>query len=252
MEPGTGIEPGDLARRINQRRHELGVTTEDLAREAGLDPSFLEYFERHADVHLGGGTLSAIARVLQTSTASLLGADRNRAPGRARALPGAVLEPLTPTQCHALLKTGGVGRVIFNASRGPVAHPVNYRFSNGEVLFNTTVNTATELESQPRVGFEIDHIDDVFTEGWSVIVTGPARRVDNPDELVEHATHGLSPWAGGARGVVVAIAAAEVTGRVIVHDGLDNRTARPVRRPPRSRGYSKKSANDQAHMRSEP
>ena len=122
---------------------------------------------------------------------------------------------------------GGVGRVIFCPSRGPVALPVNFRFSNGEVLFNTTVKTAIELESQSKVGFEIDRIDDVFSEGWSVIVTGFARLVDNPDDLVEHAAHGLEPWAGGTRRAVVAITADEITGRVIVHDGSSERAARP-------------------------
>ena len=108
-----------------------------------------------------------------------------------------------------------------------MAHPVNFRFSNGEVLFNTTVNTAIELESQGIVGFEFDRIDDVFSEGWSVIVTGSARLVDHPDELVEHAAHGLVPWAGGARGAVVAITADEVTGRVIVHDWSSEPRVRP-------------------------
>ena len=118
-----------------------------------------------------------------------------------------------------------MGRVIFRASRGPVALPVNFRFSNDEVLFNTMVKTAFELECQGTVGFEIDRIDDLLSEGWSVIVTGSARLVDHPDELVEHAEHGLVSWAGGARGAVVAITADEVTGRVIVHDGSSERTA---------------------------
>lgn len=257
MEPDPGIEPGDLARRITQRRHELGLSVQDLSREAGLDPRFLEYFEGHSAVQLDGRALSAIARVLQTSPVSLLGGDRNQVPGRGRALPGAILEPLTPAQCRALLEPGGVGRVIFNASRGPVAHPVNFRYSNGEVLFNTTVNTAARLESQTTIGFEIDRIDEVFTEGWSVIVTGPARRVDDPDELVKHAAHGLVPWAGGARGAVVAIIAAEVTGRAILHDGLDNRSSRrkPVTRPSRpatfSHSSSRKPVVGQSQVRSE-
>lgn len=225
MESTLENEPGDLARRITIRRQELGLTMEDLARQAGLDPSFLEYFERHTDVQLGRGALSTIARVLQTSPARLLGGDRNRALGSASALPGAILEPLTPAQCRAHLGGGGVGRVIFHASRGPVAFPVNYRFSNNEVFFNTTVKAARELESQPLVGFEIDRIDDAFSEGWSVIVTGSARQEDNPEQLVEHAAHKTRPWAGGARGAVVAITVAEVTGRIIVHDGTDNGTA---------------------------
>ena len=114
-----------------------------------------------------------------------------------------------------------MGRVIFRAPHGPVALPVNFRYSNGEVLFNTTLKTAIELESHGTVGFEIDRIDEVFSEGWSVIVTGSARLVDHPDELVEHAAHGLVSWAGGARGAVVAITADEVTGRVIVHGRVE-------------------------------
>ena len=222
MEPTTKNEPGDLARRITQRRQELGLTVEDFARKTGMDLGFLEYFEQHSDVQLGKSALASVARVLHTSPASLLGGDRNRAQGSARALPGAILEPITPAQCRAHLAAGGVGRVIFNASRGPVALPVNFRFSNEEVLFNTTVKAAVDLESQTTVGFEIDRIDDVFSEGWSVVVTGTARQVDHPDELVEHAAQGVVPWAGGARGAVVAITAAEVTGRVIMHDGTDH------------------------------
>ena len=227
MNTAIGTEPGDLARRITQRRQELGLTTEDLARQAGLDPGFLEYFEQHADFQLGLETLYKIARVLQSSPESLLGGDRNRALGSGGALPGAILEPLTPASCRAHLRAGGVGRVIFRASRGPVALPVNFRYSNGEVLFNTTLKTAIELESHGTVGFEIDRIDEVFSEGWSVIVTGSARLVDHPDELVEHAEHGLVSWAGGARGAVVAITADEVTGRIIVHDASREGRAGP-------------------------
>ena len=227
MNTATETEPGDLARRITRRRQELGLTAEDLARQAGLDLRFIEHFEGHSDMQLGSTTLDTIARVLQTSPASLLGEDRNGAVAKGDALPGTILEPMTPAQCRTHLKAGGVGRVIFRASRGPVAHPVNFRFSNGEVLFNTTVKTANELESQGTVGFEFDRIDDVFSEGWSVIVTGSARLVDHPDDLVEHAAHGLVPWAGGARVAVVAITADEVTGRVIVHDWSTEPRVRP-------------------------
>jgi transcriptional regulator with XRE-family HTH domain len=221
MEPATEDEPGDLARRITQRRQELGLTVEDFARQTGMDPGFLEYFEQHSDVELGKRTLTSVARVLQTSPTSLRGGDRHRPLGRASAIPGAILEPLTPGQCRAHLRAGGVGRVIFSAPRGPVALPVNYRFSNDQVLFSTTVHAAQDLESQTTVGFEIDRIDEAFSEGWSVLVTGCARRIDDPDQLVEHAAHEVVPWAGGARGAVVAITAAEVTGRVIVHDGRE-------------------------------
>src|ERR1700677_922488 len=37
---------GDLARRVSHRRNELGLTTEELARQAGVDAWFLAYFEQ--------------------------------------------------------------------------------------------------------------------------------------------------------------------------------------------------------------
>jgi hypothetical protein len=227
MEPSRESEAGDLARRISQRRHELGLSSDELAQRCGVDPTFLEYFERHSDVQLGTGTLRAIAHVLQISPAALLGGIRGRPLGSADAVAGAILEPLSQAQCQAHLGAGGVGRVIFNALRGPVALPVNYRYAKGEVLFNTTVNASKELETEPKVGFEIDRIDDVFSEAWSVIVTGSARRLDHPDQLVEHALHGVAPWAGGHRGAVVAITAEEVTGRVIVHDATGDEAVGP-------------------------
>ena len=123
-----------------------------------------------------------------------------------------------------------VGRVIFHASRGPVALPVNFRFSNEEVLFNTTVKAAVDLESQTTVGFEIDRIDDVFSEGWSVVVTGSARRVDHPDELVEHAATPSHPVGRRELGEPRSRSPpTEITGRVIIHDGSDHGTQGPGR-----------------------
>jgi hypothetical protein len=71
-----------------------------------------------------------------------------------------------------------------------------------------------------------------------VIVTGAVRRVDHPDELVEHAQHRVVPWAGGARGAVVAISADEITGRVIIHDGPGGAATRPAV-PPTSRASTR-------------
>jgi hypothetical protein len=222
MTTTTAPGPGDLARRIVHRRMALGLTREALARDAGVDETFLAYLEEHADVQLGRRTLATLARVLQTSPEELLGGDRDRPPGHGDAHPGAILEAMTPIQCRHHLEAGGVGRVIFNTPRGPVALPVNFRFSDGEVLIQTTLAHARELESQDRIGFEIDRIDDAVSEGWSVMVTGFAHQVDDPERLVEHAAAGLSPWAGGYRPALVAIAVDEITGRVIVHDRLSH------------------------------
>ena len=210
---------GDMSRRVARRRAELGLTIEQLADQTGIDPGYLQYFEDHADARLSEGSTLLLALALQTTPAALRG--RVEWPtGRGRAGPHPQLQPLTPEQCKAHLSAGGVGRVVFSTDRGPVALPVNYEYSDGHIVISTDVAKAAVLESQHIVGFEVDRIDDVMSEGWSVLVTGPARRVDDPEEILALSSLDLESWAGGARHALVAISPKETTGRVIVHPVL--------------------------------
>jgi transcriptional regulator with XRE-family HTH domain len=220
MKYNANSQAGDLARRIAHRRRELGLSVEELAQSAGIDSGYLRHLEAHSDARLTGSALSMVARALKVAPAVLRGGDRDRPLGRGQATLGAILEPLTRAQSLAYLECGGVGRVVFCSSRGPVALPVNYEFSNSEVIFSTTVAQAATLEVQDTVGFEIDRIDETVSEGWSVVVSGSARRVDDPDEILQHSARGLIPWAGGQRGALVSVSLQEVTGRSIVHDAV--------------------------------
>jgi hypothetical protein len=76
------------------------------------------------------------------------------------------------------------------------------------------------LEQQALVGFEIDRVDEATSEGWSVLVSGQALRVDDPDEVVRLSSLDLEPWAGGTRHALVKITPVTVTGRVIVHSAM--------------------------------
>jgi transcriptional regulator with XRE-family HTH domain len=208
---------GDLARRVAHRRNELGKSIEEVAETTGIDPAYLRYFEGSPDARLSAGTMILLAMALETTPEELYGALIERAPGPGRAVPHGELRPLTPEQCAAHLESGGVGRVVFLSERGPVAHPVNFVMGDGDIVVSTTPPQANQLESQERAAFQIDRVDEAMREGWSVLVSGPARRVDDPDELVELAALGLEPWAGGNRHAVVRIRPEIVTGRVIVH-----------------------------------
>jgi nitroimidazol reductase NimA-like FMN-containing flavoprotein (pyridoxamine 5'-phosphate oxidase superfamily) len=213
------LHPGDLARRAAHRRKELGKSIEEVASKAGIDPGYLKYFEENASARLSGGAVILLALALETTPEELYGGHVGRPPGRGGAGPNPELRELTAEQCRAHLEAGGVGRIVFVSERGPVAHPVNFASSGGDVVVSTSVEGAGALEDQERVSFQIDRVDEPMREGWSVLATGSARWVDDPDELVELAALGLEPWAGGARHTLIRITPDEVTGRVIIQHG---------------------------------
>jgi nitroimidazol reductase NimA-like FMN-containing flavoprotein (pyridoxamine 5'-phosphate oxidase superfamily) len=205
---------GDLARRVTHRRNELGLSTEELARRAGVDAWFLAYFEQSSDTTLSSGALLRLAVALDTTPLTLEGGQVDRPPGSGRAGPHPVLENLTGQQCEERLAAGGIGRIVLSTGSGPVAYPVNFTFTDGAVLFRTSDSMVDSISGV--VAFEVDHIDDAMSEGWSVLVRGHARLVEDAQERLKVAQLDLEPWAGGARLNVVEITPFEMTGRVIL------------------------------------
>lgn len=198
------------------------MSVEELASRAGIDPGYLEYFETNAEANLSGGTLLLIALALDTTPFELHGGSVDQAPGQARAMPHAELRELSAEQCRTHLSVGGIGRLVFAADRGPVALPVNYEFTNGQIVLSTDDAKAAALSSGDTVGFEIDRVDESLSEGWSVLVTGRCRRIEDADELERMSSLDLEAWAGGDRHTLVAIEPAKTTGRVIVHEAPPN------------------------------
>src|SRR5580698_1039556 len=91
---------GDLARRVAHRRIELGLSTEELAKRAGVDAWFLAYFEQSGDTTLTGGALLRLAVALDTTPFALEGGLVDRAPGIGGAGWQPMLESLTDKQCE--------------------------------------------------------------------------------------------------------------------------------------------------------
>ncbi len=125
-----------------------------------------------------------------------------------------VLESLTTQQCEGHLRAGGIGRIVLSTAVGPAAYPVNFVFVGGEVVFHASDSLADSIAGV--VAFEVDHVDDAMSEGWSVLVRGHARRIEDPEERQALAALNHEPWAGGARLNVISIEPFEMTGRVIV------------------------------------
>ena len=213
-ERSRGKHVGDLARRVTHRRNELGLSTEELARRAGVDTWFLAYFEQSSDTTLSAGALLRLAVALDTTPLTLEGGQVDLPPGGGRAGLHPVLQDLTSEQCEDHLAAGGIGRIVLSTGSGPVAYPVNFIFMDGCVIFRTTDTMVDSIRGV--VAFEVDHIDDAMSEGWSVLVRGHARLIENPEKRQAVALRDLEPWAGGARLNLIEIAPFEVTGRVIV------------------------------------
>jgi hypothetical protein len=212
-----GAEASDLARRIVERRQALGLSAAEVARRAGLETGYLAYVEQNPGAVVGVNTLSRLAEALDTNRWALVGGDARRPPGWGRAGPNPILEELGRAQCEALLRKGGVGRVIFVSGRGPVAQPVNFGFVDSAVVFRTSSNASITGVFGAKVSFEVDQIDEATSEGWSVLVTGPAEQVEARDRPML-INLGIEPWAGGYRDVFVRIRAEQVSGRSIRQD----------------------------------
>lgn len=115
------------------------------------------------------------------------------------------LEVLDRSECLRLLATAAVGRVGTSAGALPVVLPVPYRIIDDEVIFQAGRGTTVGLGIIGTVvAFEVDDVDPLLDEGWTVVVTGVARRFGLPEE-----------WADDD-GVTVAVPSAVVNGRRIL------------------------------------
>lgn len=211
----TRAHSGDLGRRVAERRRELGLTREDVAVRAGMSSGYLEYLEHSLEAALTAGTLLRLAAALETTPELLRGGHVDRPPGPGRAGPHPHLDVLSREECVLHLAGGGVGRFVFLAPQGPVALPVNFRYLDGDVLFRTRPTGMLAAAAGTTVSLEVDQIDEAMSEGWSVLVTGRARLVDDPGELEQAAALGIEPWPGGHREALMRIATETISGRRI-------------------------------------
>jgi nitroimidazol reductase NimA-like FMN-containing flavoprotein (pyridoxamine 5'-phosphate oxidase superfamily) len=215
----TRAGSGDLARRVAARRQEVGLTLEDVALRAGMNSGYLDYLE-HSPEALTPGALLRLAAALETTPEVLRGGHVDRPPGPGRAGPHPHLDVLSRQECELHLAGGGVGRFVFVAPQGPVALPVNFRYLDGDVLFRTRPKGMLAAAAGTTVSLEVDQIDETMSEGWSVLVIGRARLVDDTAERERAADLGIEPWPGGHREALMRIETEAISGRRIRQGNL--------------------------------
>ncbi|WP_330302091.1 MULTISPECIES: pyridoxamine 5'-phosphate oxidase family protein [unclassified Streptomyces] len=219
---GAGTPPsdgashaGDIGRRMAAARRRQGLTQAETARRAKMAPQYLAYLEeRSADPSLA--TLIRLAAALGTSVAALRGGGIDLPPGQGQALLDPQLRDLGTEECRAHLSTHGLGRVAVSTPDGPAVVPVNYEVVDNAIVFRTAPNSAPAEAVGTEVAFEVDHVDEAMSQGWSVLAVGPARAVTEPDAVRRLADRAHSkPWAGGERELWVSIRPTQLTGRRI-------------------------------------
>jgi len=206
---------GDLGRRVAERRRELGLTAEEVASRAGMSPSYIRSVESSPSAQLPPSGLSKLAAALETSVEEITGSGFDAPPGRSSPSARPKLEALSADESKAMIAPGGVGRFVFSDDRGPVALPVNYRMLDGDVVFRTESEARLTSLANETVSFEVDHLDEALTEGWSVLLTGVSRVIIDPAELEQARGLEIGPWAGGERETYVRMSPQIVTGRRI-------------------------------------
>jgi len=126
----------------------------------------------------------------------------------------AEMTTLEPAECLRLLASARMGRLGFSAAAGPQVLPVNHAVLDGDIVFRTDLyGVVAEGTRDGTVAFEADEIDDRMRSGWSVLVVGHSRHVEDPSQLAEVFHRLDEPWAPGPRPVVVRIAPARISGR---------------------------------------
>ncbi|MFF4359937.1 pyridoxamine 5'-phosphate oxidase family protein [Streptomyces sp. NPDC001604] len=121
-------------------------------------------------------------------------------------------------ECLRLLAKVPVGRIVHTRQALPAVLPVNFSLdSDGAVLVRTSA--ASELARAVDgtvVAFEVDEVDAVAHSGWSVVVTGAATVVRDPDEHERLTRTGPRSWAPSPEEVFVRIQPELITGRELV------------------------------------
>jgi nitroimidazol reductase NimA-like FMN-containing flavoprotein (pyridoxamine 5'-phosphate oxidase superfamily) len=125
------------------------------------------------------------------------------------------LQPLTRDECLELLSQKRLGRVAFTERALPAIRPVNYTLVGHQLVLRTQVEGLGRRLDGQIVAFEVDEIDVEQATGWSVVVTGTARLLRSPGELMRQAMVPLVTLAGEGHDARVCIVPGEITGRRI-------------------------------------
>lgn len=123
------------------------------------------------------------------------------------------MEVLSERDCFVLLEQAHFGRLGLTVGALPTILPINFALLGRDPVFRTDAGTKLEAATNGHVlCLEIDDVDTLMHDGWSVVVTGRASVIDDDEELAAARQLPLQPWVGRGSSYV-RIRASMVSGR---------------------------------------
>lgn len=130
------------------------------------------------------------------------------------------MEVLSERDCFALLEQAHFGRLGLSVGALPTILPINFALLNRDPVFRTDAGTKLEAATNGHVlCLEIDHVDTMMHDGWSVVVTGRASVITDEADLAAARRLPLQPWVGQGS-AYVRIRSSMVSGRRLRPAGL--------------------------------
>ena len=131
----------------------------------------------------------------------------------------ATIEEIPAEECLLLLGMKSVGRLIVVVADEPDAFPVNYVVDGTDVVFRTAYGLKLMQSVLQRVAFEVDEIDEVRHEGWSIVLRGVAEEMteDFAGRSSQQRDDVLTAWPKGAKDRWIRVIPRIMTGRRLVY-----------------------------------
>ena len=124
------------------------------------------------------------------------------------------LEVLEREECLRLLASATLGRLGLTSGALPTVLPINFRLVGDRIVFRTGVGTKLQAATHNAVvAFEVDEMDPLWHSGWSVVVTGVAREITDPDDRAALSNGEIPRWAPVAGDRLVEVSTQMISGR---------------------------------------
>jgi nitroimidazol reductase NimA-like FMN-containing flavoprotein (pyridoxamine 5'-phosphate oxidase superfamily) len=125
------------------------------------------------------------------------------------------IESLSVAECVSLLRANSFGRIAFVVDDYPIVIPVNFRLAmlGGRTWIALRTRPGNVIDRPGvNVAFEVDGVDPIHRQGWSVLVRGTLDHVD-PDAPLIREHFDSEPWLLADRDAWLIIEPLVVTGR---------------------------------------